>query len=170
VHQGHEQAERCNWPNLAHPLGTQHAIPRPTLPSLPSHDCLLGRIGCMTPFTSVKSRGLCGGLCAAYHLKLHGKDNSSQRGLWKNLVKRKLLLSYLFEIYFDVLQRLNYSTWATCYYALLAILFFLLCSHMIINNSSIFMSMLNFILFNINIMDMKKHINMCLFMFMLVSK
>jgi hypothetical protein len=32
------------------------------------------------------------------------------------------------------------------------------------------MSMLNFILFNINIMDMKKHINMCLFMFMLVSK
>ncbi len=48
-------------------------------------------------------------------------------------MKRKLLLSYLFEIYFDVLQRLNYSTWATFYYALLAILFFLLRSHMIIN-------------------------------------
>jgi hypothetical protein len=33
------------------------------------------------------------------------------------------------------------------------------------------MSMLNFILFNINIMDMKKHINnMCLFMSMLVGK
>jgi hypothetical protein len=37
----------------------------------------------MTPFTSVKSRGLCGGLCAAYHLKLQGKDNSSQRGFMK---------------------------------------------------------------------------------------
>jgi hypothetical protein len=77
----------------------------------------------MTPFPSVKRRGLCEGLCAAYHLKLHGKDDSSQIGLRKILVKCKLLLSYLFEIYFDLLQRLNYSTWATCYYALLAIFF-----------------------------------------------
>jgi hypothetical protein len=69
-----------------------------------------------------------------------------------------------------VLQRLNYSTWVT-YYALLAISFFLLCSHMIINDSSIFMSMLILILININIMDMKKHINnMCLFMSMFVGK
>jgi hypothetical protein len=80
----------------------------------------------MTPFPSVKCRCLCEGLCAAYHLKLHGKDDSSQIGLQIFLVKRKLLLSYLFEFFFDVLQRLNYSTWATCYYALLAIFFFLI--------------------------------------------
>jgi hypothetical protein len=75
----------------------------------------------MTPFPSVKSRGLCEGLCAAYHLKLHGKDDSSQIGLSKILVKRKLLLSYLFEFFFNVIQRLNYTTWAMCYDALLAI-------------------------------------------------
>jgi len=40
---------------------------------------------------------------------------------------------------------------------------------MIINNSSIFMSMLNLIIIII-IMDMKNHINMCLFMSMLVGK
>jgi hypothetical protein len=48
----------------------------------------------MTPFPSVKSRGLCEGLCSAYHLKLHGKDDSSQIGLRKILVKCKLLLSF----------------------------------------------------------------------------
>nr|AMD62031.1 ribosomal protein S15 [Tetraplodon fuegianus] len=31
------------------------------------------------------------------HLKLHGKDYSSQRGLWKILGKRKRLLSYLLQ-------------------------------------------------------------------------
>lgn len=31
------------------------------------------------------------------HLKLHPKDYSSQRGLWKVLGKRKRLLSYLFK-------------------------------------------------------------------------
>lgn len=30
-----------------------------------------------------------------YHFKTHGKDYSSQRGLWKILGKRKRLLSYL---------------------------------------------------------------------------
>lgn len=31
------------------------------------------------------------------HLKRHGKDYSSQRGLWKILGKRKRLLSYLLQ-------------------------------------------------------------------------
>lgn len=32
-----------------------------------------------------------------YHFKTHGKDYSSQRGLWKILGKRKRLLTYLFQ-------------------------------------------------------------------------
>nr|QWW93411.1 ribosomal protein S15 [Notoscyphus lutescens] len=32
-----------------------------------------------------------------YHFRMHGKDYSSQRGLWKILGKRKRLLAYLFE-------------------------------------------------------------------------
>lgn len=32
-----------------------------------------------------------------YHFKTHGKDYSSQRGLWKILSKRKRLLVYLFK-------------------------------------------------------------------------
>jgi small subunit ribosomal protein S15 len=32
-----------------------------------------------------------------YHFKTHGKDYSSQRGLWKILGKRKRLLIYLFK-------------------------------------------------------------------------
>ncbi len=40
---------------------------------------------------------------------------------------------------------------------------FLLCFHMIINNSSLYMSMLNLILININIMNMKKYMLICLF-------
>ncbi len=47
---------------------------------------------------------------------------------------------------------------------------FLLCSHIIINNSSLFMSMLNLISININIMDMKMHMLICLFISMLVGK
>jgi hypothetical protein len=107
VQQGHEQAERCNWPNLAHPLVLNMPCLGPFCQACLVMIALLGRIGPMTPFPRVKSRGLCEGLCAAYHLKLHGKDDSSQRGLWKILVKCKLLLSYLFEFFFYVLQRLN---------------------------------------------------------------
>lgn len=32
-----------------------------------------------------------------YHFKTHGKDYSSQRGLWKILGRRKRLLTYLFK-------------------------------------------------------------------------
>nr|YP_009668281.1 ribosomal protein S15 [Bazzania praerupta]QCW59056.1 ribosomal protein S15 [Bazzania praerupta] len=32
-----------------------------------------------------------------YHFRTHGKDYSSQRGLWKILGKRKRLLAYLFK-------------------------------------------------------------------------
>lgn len=32
-----------------------------------------------------------------FHFKIHGKDYSSQRGLWKILGRRKRLLSYLFK-------------------------------------------------------------------------
>nr|YP_009922719.1 ribosomal protein S15 [Wiesnerella denudata]QNA49866.1 ribosomal protein S15 [Wiesnerella denudata] len=35
-----------------------------------------------------------------YHFKKHGKDYSSQRGLWKILGKRKRLLTYLFKTNF----------------------------------------------------------------------
>ncbi|KAG6539917.1 hypothetical protein Mapa_018758 [Marchantia paleacea] len=35
-----------------------------------------------------------------YHFKKHGKDYSSQRGLWKILGKRKRLLAYLFKTNF----------------------------------------------------------------------
>jgi hypothetical protein len=47
---------------------------------------------------------------------------------------------------------------------------FLLCSHMIINYSSLFMSMSNFLLININIMDTKRHMLICFFISMLVGK
>jgi hypothetical protein len=47
---------------------------------------------------------------------------------------------------------------------------FLLCFHIIINNSSLFMSMSNFLLININIMDMKRHMLVCFFISMLVGK
>jgi hypothetical protein len=47
---------------------------------------------------------------------------------------------------------------------------FLLCSHTIINNLLLFMSMSNLILININIMDMKRHMLICLFISMLVAK
>ncbi len=47
---------------------------------------------------------------------------------------------------------------------------FVLCSHMIINYSSLFMSMSNFILININIMDMKRHMLICFFISILVGK
>jgi hypothetical protein len=40
---------------------------------------------------------------------------------------------------------------------------------MIINNSSLFMSMSNLILININIMDMKRHMLICLFISMLMG-
>jgi len=43
-------------------------------------------------------------------------------------------------------------------------------THMIINNSALFMSMSNLILININIMDMKRHILILFFHIMLVSK
>ncbi len=48
--------------------------------------------------------------------------------------------------------------------------FFLLCSHIIINNSSLFVSMSNLISININVMVVKRHILICLFIFMLVGK
>nr|YP_010705012.1 ribosomal protein S15 [Porella grandiloba]WCQ78548.1 ribosomal protein S15 [Porella grandiloba] len=32
-----------------------------------------------------------------YHFKTHGKDYSSQKGLWKILGRRKRLLAYLFK-------------------------------------------------------------------------
>nr|YP_009642855.1 ribosomal protein S15 [Reboulia hemisphaerica]QCP68472.1 ribosomal protein S15 [Reboulia hemisphaerica] len=35
-----------------------------------------------------------------YHFQKHGKDYSSQRGLWKILGKRKRLLAYLFKTNF----------------------------------------------------------------------
>nr|QWW93243.1 ribosomal protein S15 [Lunularia cruciata] len=35
-----------------------------------------------------------------YHFQKHGKDYSSQRGLWKILGKRKRLLIYLFKTNF----------------------------------------------------------------------
>ncbi len=41
---------------------------------------------------------------------------------------------------------------------------------MIINNSSLFISMSNLISININNMDMKRYILICLFIFMLVGK
>jgi hypothetical protein len=41
---------------------------------------------------------------------------------------------------------------------------------MIINNSSLFMSMSNLISININIMNMKRHMLICFFIFMLVGK
>ncbi len=41
---------------------------------------------------------------------------------------------------------------------------------MIINNSSLFLSMSNLISININNMDMKKHMLICLFIFMLLGK
>jgi hypothetical protein len=47
---------------------------------------------------------------------------------------------------------------------------FLLGSHIIINNSSLFMSMSNLISININIMDMKRHMLICLLISMLVGK
>ncbi len=45
----------------------------------------------------------------------------------------------------------------------------LLCSHMTINNSSLVMSMSNLTSININIMDMKRHILIYLFIPMLVG-
>jgi len=47
---------------------------------------------------------------------------------------------------------------------------FLWCSCMIINHSSLFMSMSNFILININIMDMQRHMLIWFFISMLVGK
>jgi small subunit ribosomal protein S15 len=45
------------------------------------------------------------------HLKLHNKDYSSQRGLWKILGKRKRLLSYLSQknlpSYENLINKLN---------------------------------------------------------------
>jgi len=41
---------------------------------------------------------------------------------------------------------------------------------MIINNLSLFVSMSNLISININIMDMKTHMVICLFIFILVGK
>jgi hypothetical protein len=41
---------------------------------------------------------------------------------------------------------------------------------MIINNSSLFISMSNLISININIMDLRKHMLICLFIFMLEGK
>lgn len=45
------------------------------------------------------------------HLKLHSKDYSSQRGLWKILGKRKRLLSYLSQTnltsYENLINKLN---------------------------------------------------------------
>nr|UGN11335.1 ribosomal protein S15 [Pterobryopsis orientalis] len=45
------------------------------------------------------------------HLKWHGKDYSSQRGLWKILGKRKRLLSYLSQTnltsYENLINKLN---------------------------------------------------------------
>ncbi len=41
---------------------------------------------------------------------------------------------------------------------------------MIINNSSLFMSMSNLISININIMNMKRHMLICFLIFMLVGK
>jgi len=41
---------------------------------------------------------------------------------------------------------------------------------MIINNSSLFMSISNLISINMNTMDMKRHILICLFISMLVDK
>ena len=40
------------------------------------------------------------------HLKLHNKDYSSQRGLWKILGKRKRLLSYLSQKYLPSYENL----------------------------------------------------------------
>lgn len=46
-----------------------------------------------------------------YHFRRHGRDYSSQRGLWKILGKRKRLLAYLFETnstsYRDLTNRLK---------------------------------------------------------------
>jgi hypothetical protein len=47
---------------------------------------------------------------------------------------------------------------------------FLLCSHMIMNNSSLFVSMLNLISMIMNIIDMKRHMLIFLFISMLVHK
>nr|QYB18355.1 ribosomal protein S15 [Sphaerocarpos texanus] len=41
-----------------------------------------------------------------YHFKKHGKDYSSQRGLWKILGKRKRLLTYLFKTDFLTYENL----------------------------------------------------------------
>jgi hypothetical protein len=48
--------------------------------------------------------------------------------------------------------------------------FFLLCFHSIINNSSLFMSMLNLISINIHIMGMKRYMLICFVVSMLVGK
>ncbi|CAM6032319.1 unnamed protein product (chloroplast) [Sphagnum compactum] len=46
-----------------------------------------------------------------FHLKLHGRDYSSQRGLWKILGKRKRLLGYLSQknsaCYEDLINQLG---------------------------------------------------------------
>jgi len=42
-----------------------------------------------------------------YHFKKHGKDYSSQRGLWKILGKRKRLLTYLFKTNLTTYQDLT---------------------------------------------------------------
>jgi hypothetical protein len=65
-------------------------------------------------------------------------------------------------------------TWAPHCYALpmmifLFIMFLYDYPYMIINNSPLFTSMSNLILININIMDMKRHMLICLFIFMLVG-
>jgi small subunit ribosomal protein S15 len=42
-----------------------------------------------------------------YHFKKHGKDYSSQRGLWKILGQRKRLLAYLFKTNLTTYQDLT---------------------------------------------------------------
>jgi len=73
----------------------------------------------------------------------------------------KLQFSYLWYIHYNNLGlELQHS-----YAISLTITFFFKCFHMVSNNSSLFMSMLNLIWININIMDMKRHMLICLFVF-----
>jgi hypothetical protein len=66
-----------------------------------------------------------------------------------------------------------FITWPShCYthYQRRLTLFFSLCFHIVVNNSSLIKSMTNLIRFNINSMDMKRHMLMCFFIFMLISR
>ncbi len=91
---------------------------------------------------------------------------------WINFVLKTIRMDMSLQIGPSHTRQLISSkqTWASHCYTLPLTISFLLFSHMIINNLSLFMSMSNSISINISIMDMKRYILICLFISMLVSK